>query len=133
MASLDPRFSRRSFLSGSSVLLGSTLLHVSQSKAVIAASELDFVPALKAARAIRQGDVSSVELTKRILDRIWQYNSQINAIVTVTPDAALARARAADEARGRGEWWGPFHGVPCTIKESFAIAGVRTTAGATRL
>ncbi len=133
MASLDQRFARRSFLSGSMVVLGSTLLHASRSKAAIAASELDFVPALTAARAIRRGDVSSVELTKRILDRISQYNSKINAIVTLTPDAALARARAADEARGRGEWWGPFHGVPCTVKDTFATAGVRTTAGATRL
>ncbi len=55
MASLDQRFARRSFLSGSMVVLGSTLLHASRSKAAIAASELDFVPALTAARAIASG------------------------------------------------------------------------------
>ena len=94
------------------------------------ASELDFASALAAARAIRRGDASSVELTTHLLGRIQQFNPKLNAIVTLTAEAALERARAADEARARGEWWGPFHGVPCTIKDSFETAGVRTTAGA---
>jgi amidase len=42
----------------------------------------------------------------------------------------MDRARHADEALARGEWWGPLHGVPCTIKDTFETAGVRTTAGA---
>jgi amidase len=96
----------------------------------MAASELDFASALAAARAIRRGDVSSVELTTHLLGRIQQFNPKLNAIVTLTAEAALERAGAADEARARGEWWGPFHGVPCTIKDSFETAGVRTTAGA---
>jgi amidase len=94
------------------------------------ASALDFASAVTAARAIRAGDVSSTELTTRVLARIEQLNPRLNAIVTLTADAALARARGADEARARREWWGPFHGVPCTIKDSFETAGVRTTAGA---
>ena len=96
----------------------------------MAASELDFASALAAARAIRRGDVSSVELTTHLLGRIQQFNLKLNAIVTLTAEAALERARAADLARARGEWWGPFHGVPCTIKDSFETAEVRTTAGA---
>jgi amidase len=64
-----------------------------------------------------------------MLARIARHNSGLNAIVTMTEDAALARARAADEARARGEWWGPFHGVPCTIKDTYEVAGVRTTGG----
>ena len=98
-----------------------------------AAADLDFASALDAARAIRTGQVSSVELTNRMLARIARFNGTLNAIVTLTPDAALARARAADEARARGEWWGPFHGVPATIKDTFETAGVRTTAGSTTL
>jgi amidase len=125
--------SRRSFLSGSLALLGSTLLPPTSAPAATGASELDFASALTAARAIRRGDVSSVELTTRVLERIKQFNPKINAIVTLTADAALARARAADEALARGEWWGPFHGVPCTIKDTFETAGVRTTAGAPSL
>ena len=64
-----------------------------------------------------------------MLARIGQHNRRLNAIVTLTADSALARARAADEARARGDWWGPFHGVPITIKDTFEVDGVRTTAG----
>src|SRR6266851_5250450 len=77
----------------------------------------------------RTGQISSVELTTRMLARITQHNPRLNAIVTLTEDSALARARAANEARARGEWWGPFHGVPCTIKDTYEVTGVRTTAG----
>jgi amidase len=94
------------------------------------ATGLDFASAVTAARAIRAGDVSSVELTTRMLERIKELNPSLNAIVTLTADAALGRARAADEALARGESWGPFHGVPGTIKDTFETAGVRTTAGA---
>jgi amidase len=96
---------------------------------VAAGSPLDFVSALAAARAIRRGEVSSVELTTRMLARIRALNPRLNAIVTLTADAALARAEAADAARARGEWWGSFHGVPGTIKDTFEMAGVRTTGG----
>ena len=132
------RCNRRSFLAGGLVLLGSTLLFPSAWQAVPSAavapnsdqSDLDFASALAAARAIRRGEVSSVELTTRMLERIERFNPQLNAIVILTQNEALARARAADEARARDEWWGPFHGVPCTVKDTFETAGVRTTAGA---
>jgi amidase len=112
-------------------MVGAALLPARAARAAVA--DLDFASALDAARAIRSGQVSSVELTTRILDRIAQHNPKLNAIVRLTPDAALARAKAADEALARGEWWGPFHGVPCTVKDTFEVAGVTTTAGAPAL
>ena len=129
---LDARhLTRRSFLGGGLASVGATLLPARASRAAVA--DLDFASALEVARAIRRGDVSSVELTTRILDRIARHNPRLNAIVTLASDAALARARAADEARARGDWWGPFHGVPCTVKDTFEVAGVRTTAGSPTL
>jgi amidase len=120
--------SRRAFLAGgAAALVGAGL--AGPRPAPAAAADLDFASALDAARAIRRGEVSSVELTTRVLDRIARYNPRLNAIVTLTADAALARAKAADEARARNEWWGPFHGVPCTVKDTLEVAGVRTTAG----
>jgi amidase len=132
------RCNRRAFLAGGLMLLGSTRLVPAPWRALTSAaatpspdqSDLDFASALAAARAIRRGEVSSVELTTRMLERIERLNPQLNAIVTLTPTEALARARAADEAKARDEWWGPFHGVPCTVKDTFETAGVRTTAGA---
>jgi amidase len=120
---------RRAFLAGSGALLGSALLSPTSVRAR-EAGRLDFSSALTAARAIRTGEASSVELTKRMLARIQRYNPKLNAIVTVASDAALARAKEADEAGTRGEWWGRLHGVPVTVKDTYEVAGVRTTAGA---
>ncbi|MHA2280947.1 MAG: amidase [Promethearchaeota archaeon] len=92
-------------------------------------SDLVFSSALEAARAIRRGEVSSLELTKHILERIENYNPTLNAVVTILKDDALNRARVADEALAKGELWGPLHGVPCSIKDSIEIANVITTSG----
>lgn len=132
------RITRRDFLSGGLVLLGSNALpssfalsQVAPEKASSPAStDLDFASALAAARAIRRRKISSAELTKHVLARIERHNPRINAIVTLNAEAALARARAADEALAHGDWLGPFHGVPCTLKDTFETAGMRTTAGA---
>jgi hypothetical protein len=95
---------RRSFLGGAATIAASVLFRPPGAGA--AAADLDFASALDAARAIRAGRVSSVELTNRMLARIALYNPKLNAIATSTADAALGRARAADEARARGAWWG---------------------------
>ena len=121
---------RRGFLAGSLTVTATALAPLRAARA--AAGDLDFASALDAARAIRSGQVSSVELTTRMLDRIQQHNGKLNAVVALAPDA-LDRARAADEARARGDWGGPFHGVPCTIKDTFEVAGVTTTAGSPAL
>jgi amidase len=89
-----------------------------------------YASATVAANAIKTKQVSSVELTKLMLDRIGKLNPKINAIVTITADDAMQRAREADAALAKGQIWGPLHGVPCTIKDTFETAGVLTTAGA---
>src|SRR5438552_9592124 len=121
------RLTRRSFLGGGLTVVGATVLPARAARAAVA--DLDFVSALEAARAIRRGDVSSVELTTRMLDRIALHNKHLNAIATLAADGALARARAADGARARGGSSGPFLGVPCTVTDTFEVTGVATTAG----
>ncbi|MFW9892513.1 MAG: amidase [Candidatus Thorarchaeota archaeon] len=96
-------------------------------------SSFVFSSAVEVARAIQRGDVSSLELTKQILERIEKYNPSLNAVITLIGDDALNRARAADEALTKGESWGPLHGVPCSIKDTLEIANVLTTAGTTEL
>jgi amidase len=49
--------------------------------------------------------------------------------VVTDVDGARRRARQADAALRRGKPWGPFHGVPMTIKESYDVAGMPTTWG----
>jgi len=121
-------FSRREFAAAGAAAIASPVLGRAQDQG---ASALSFAPALEAVRAIRSRAVSSVELTTHILSRIERHNPRVNAVATVLRDKALARAKAADEALDRGESWGPFHGVPFTIKDTFETAGIRTTAGAT--
>ncbi|MFB3924281.1 MAG: amidase [Terriglobia bacterium] len=133
MKLLDNRISRRGFLAGGAALAGATALNAGRASAEPAAPDLPFATALEVARAIRGRKVSSVEITRLMLSRIERLNPKINAVVTVTAEDALKRARAADEAWARGEWWGPFHGVPCTIKDTFEVAGVRTTSGSVSL
>src|SRR5690606_17544688 len=48
-------------------------------------------------------------------------------------NAARARAKAADAARANGENWGPLHGLPMTIKDTYEVTGMPTTSGAIKL
>jgi len=89
----------------------------------------DFATALDAAAAIKAKRISSVELTELAFRRIDKYNPKINAVILQFREASLARARAADQALAKKESWGPFHGVPITVKESYGMEGVPTTAG----
>src|SRR5579864_5569975 len=89
----------------------------------------DYATALEAAAAIRAKRISSVELTELSFRRIDKYNGKINAVILQFREKALARAREADRALAKKQWWGPFHGVPITVKESYGMEGVPTTAG----
>ncbi len=91
--------------------------------------ELDFASASQAAEAIRKRQVSSVELTRHVFERIERYNPAINAFAYLQKEDALAQAKNADEALARQESLGAFHGVPVNVKESFAVAGRPNTWG----
>jgi amidase len=80
------------------------------------------------ARAIRARQFSALEVMKAHLERIERLNPQLNAIVTLAPDA-LERARAADEALARGQPLGQLHGIPLTIKDTIETKGLLTTSG----
>ena len=94
-------------------------------------NELNFLTASQLAQLIRERKASAVEVLDAHLKSIAQHNPKLNAIVTLDAERAVQRAREADEALARGEIWGPLHGVPVTIKDSFETAGLRTTSGYT--
>ena len=94
-----------------------------------AAHDFDFATALQAAEAIRKKQVSSVELTRRVFERIDRYNPQLNAFAYQLREDALAQAAKADAALAKGKSLGVLHGVPVTVKESYGVAGHPCTWG----
>ena len=92
-------------------------------------TELAFQSAAELAQKIKNRDMSSREMTEYFFERVDRLNGDINAIVVQVRDRALERADAADAALNQGEDWGPLHGVPMTVKESYNLAGVPTTWG----
>ncbi len=88
-----------------------------------------FAPASQLAARIRAGVFTSVQLTQACLRQIDRYNGMINAVVILLADQALERAGQADRALANGELWGPLHGVPITVKESWDVAGLPSTFG----
>ena len=80
-------------------------------------------------RCWAEGKISARELLDAHLSRIEAVNPIVNALVTLTPELAMERAAAADQAHARGESLGILHGLPVAHKDLFATAGIRTTFG----
>jgi aspartyl-tRNA(Asn)/glutamyl-tRNA(Gln) amidotransferase subunit A len=78
---------------------------------------------------IRRKELSPVELTKFLLDRISRLQPTINAYITVTSRVALAQARRAEKEIAQGRYRGMLHGIPISIKDLFQTRNIRTTAG----
>ena len=74
-------------------------------------------------------EVSPVELIACYLERVKRLNPVLNAYSTVMEDDALAAAREAEQEIGRGNYRGPLHGIPVSIKDNLAVKGYPTTAG----
>ncbi len=85
--------------------------------------------ALELAEIIRTGEASSRDVVEAHLARVEQCNGQLNAVVRLLTDEALAAADAADAAVARGDELGRLHGVPCSVKENIDVAGTPTTNG----
>jgi aspartyl-tRNA(Asn)/glutamyl-tRNA(Gln) amidotransferase subunit A len=82
--------------------------------------------------ALENRDISSIELTQAYLSRVDALNGQLNAVITVDHEGALAAAKDADDARHRGEG-GVLNGVPLLHKDIFCTAGLRTTCASRML
>jgi fatty acid amide hydrolase 2 len=85
--------------------------------------------ATQLAHQIRDGKVSSAEVVEAHLAHLDRLNPTMNAVVHERYEEARAEARRADERRARGDDLPPLHGVPCTIKECFALTGMPHSSG----
>jgi len=93
-------------------------------------TELAFRSAVELASEIKAKRIGCRELLELYLKRVERYNPQLNAIIAMDLEGARKRAAAADAALAKGESWGPLHGVPMTVKESYDVVGLPTTWGA---
>ena len=94
-----------------------------------ATDDLHYKTISELAPLIRDGELSSVELTESQLDRIDRLDGRLKAYATVTADTARAQARAADAEITAGNYRGPLHGIPVAVKDLCATDGVRTMGG----
>ena len=127
--------SRRAFLRAA-VGVAAAAPFVSRMSPVGAATgnfDPSFGTATEAVVALRDGVISSRELTQHVFTRIRKHNPKVNAFVTLLEEQALAQARQSDEHRSRGQAAGPLQGVPILIKDTYETAGVRTTCGSKSL
>jgi len=93
----------------------------------VTSSLIDIISALVAR------EVSARELLDHHLERIGRLDGPINSVITIETDRARSEAGAIDDARAAGRSVGPLAGVPVTIKDAIATAGIRSTGGAVEL
>lgn len=79
-------------------------------------------------RLIQQRRVSPVDIVSQCLERIELLQPKLNAFITVTSEAAIEQAKAAEAEIRSGRWKGTLHGIPVAVKDFYDTAGVRTTA-----
>ncbi len=80
-------------------------------------------------KMLAQKEISSVELTKAVLNRLREKEEDVEAYITVTEEIALAQANASDQKRMAGEKMGPLAGIPFAVKDNICTKDIRTTCG----
>ena len=92
--------------------------------------DLAFLSVLELASLLRQGKVTSRELTSLSLQRLEKFDPQLLCVVTLLSESALKHADAMDRELAAGQDRGPLHGIPYGAKDLFAWPGAPTTFGA---
>jgi aspartyl-tRNA(Asn)/glutamyl-tRNA(Gln) amidotransferase subunit A len=77
----------------------------------------------QASKLIRQRELSPVELTRAILERIERIDGQLHSYLNLMADSALAEARKAETEILRGNYKGPLHGIPVAVKDQLDVKG----------
>ena len=96
----------------------------------MADTPLHYMTITQVAALIKSRDVSPVEVTHAMLERIDSLDGHLKSYATVMSDHAIASAQRAEREIAAGEYRGPLHGVPIAVKDLCFTNGVRTMGGA---
>jgi len=86
-------------------------------------------PIHQLAPLLERKEISPVELFNEAIERIHQLQPKLNSFITITEEEGRKAATEAESEIRKGQYRGPLHGIPISIKDLFATRGVRTTAG----
>src|ERR1700757_4635137 len=92
--------------------------------------EIFYLSVSELAKRIESKKLSPVELTQVYLERSEKLGPRYNAYARLTPEIALAQAKAAEKEIHNGHYRGPLHGIPYAAKDLLAVKGVPCTWGA---
>jgi len=92
--------------------------------------DLAFAPISELSAWLRNGQVTSVELTRLFLDRLVRFDPSLQCVIELTEELALKQAQRADRELAQGRYRGPLHGIPWGAKDLLSVPGYRTTWGA---
>jgi amidase len=90
---------------------------------------LYYASLIEIASMLRAGEISPVELTQMMLERIAEVDDQLKSYATITSDRALEAARQAEQEILAGRYRGQLHGVPIAVKDLCFTKGTRTMGG----
>lgn len=93
----------------------------------IPAQTLCFLTLSELSALLEKREVTSVDVTRAVLERIRELNPRLRAYLTVLDESALRQAKAADREIAAGKRRGPLHGVPVAVKDLCWTRDVPTT------
>jgi amidase len=92
-------------------------------------AEVHYLSLAELARRLGAREISSVEATQTMIDRVARLDPVLKAYAKVTPGRALEEAERLDRESAAGKFRGPLHGVPIAVKDLCNTEGVATAAG----
>jgi len=95
--------------------------------------ELHYLSISKASHLIRTKEISPVEITSVILDRIDKFDKKLNSYITPLRDSAMKTAEKAEKDIIAGNYLGPLHGIPLSLKDIFVMKDAPSTCGSKML
>jgi len=77
----------------------------------------------EAQQLIKDRQLSPIELTRAVLDRIQAVDDKLHAYINLMADSAMQEARTAEAEILKGNWRGPMHGIPIAVKDQLDVEG----------